>query len=149
MCLKRLLKCLETLDMKIGSCLEFRPWPKPYTVFNEEYPFNDVYYIGIRIRGGVIPKKTNIDLSDTRKKFYEQFHMQLEKDKTVDELLSSRVIDLRVDYKTREQLPDQVRPKSANRPTQQVVEPRQMEPLFQRDNHLDFDTLVQKRPRYN
>ena len=68
------------LDKKIGEVLEFRPWPRPYNLINEEYPFNDVYYIGIRVRGGVIPKKTTIDFSDTRKKFYEQFLNQLEKD---------------------------------------------------------------------
>ena len=83
MCLKRLVKCLEILDSKIGECLEFRPWPRPYKLHNEEYPYNDVYYIGIRIKGGIIPKKTTIDFSDTRKKFYEQFLNQLDKDYTV------------------------------------------------------------------
>lgn len=138
MCLKRLVKCLEILDSKIGECLEFRPWPRPYKLHNEEYPYNDVYYIGIRIKGGIIPKKTTIDFSDTRKKFYEQFLNQLDKDYTVQDLLKQRAIDLRVDYKTRDQLPDEVRPKNAGRNNQPVVEPRQRE-LPPRDSHLEFD----------
>ena len=94
----------------------------------------------------MIPKKTTIDFSDTRKKFYEQFLNQLEKDTKVQELLNERAIDLRVDYKSRDQLPDEVRPKNASRPTQPVLEPRQRE-LPPRDNHLEFDALVQKRAK--
>ena len=85
--LKRLLKNLENFDKMIGECLEFRPWPKPYKLPNEEYPFNDVYYFGIRVRGGVIPKKGNIDFTNTRKIFYEYFNNQLDNNYAVKDLM--------------------------------------------------------------
>ena len=74
---KRLLKGLEILDNKIGDFLEFRPYPRSTRLHNEEYPCTDAYYIGVRIRGGVIPKKEVIELSDTRRIFYEKFEESL------------------------------------------------------------------------
>lgn len=61
------------LDKKIGECLEFRPYPKGYKLHHDEFLYVDAYYIGIRIRGGVIPRKDVIDLTDTRRIFYEKF----------------------------------------------------------------------------
>ena len=75
--IKRLVKNLEKLDMKIGECLEFRPYPCGYRLRNEEFPYTDAYYIGVRIRGGVLPKKKIIDLTDTRRIFFENFQDSL------------------------------------------------------------------------
>ena len=77
--LKQLLKNLEKFDEKIiGDCLEFRPWPVAYRLDIPEFPKNDVYYFGIRIRGGVIAKKGTIDFTETRKRFYEKFTEKME-----------------------------------------------------------------------
>ena len=54
---KHMLKKLEMLDLKIGGILEFRPNPKGYRLRNDDFPYTDAYYIGMRIRGGVVPKK--------------------------------------------------------------------------------------------
>lgn len=70
---KKLLKNLEMFDRKIGECLEFRPWPKSTTLRNDDFPFNDVFYIGMRVKGGCLPKKELIDLTETRRIFYDKF----------------------------------------------------------------------------
>jgi len=96
----------------IGDCLEFRPYPKTFKLNNEQFPFNDAYYIGIRIRGGVIPKKNIVDMTATRKLFFDKFREQLEVNPGVKQLLENKAIDMRIEYKSRTQLPDEVRPKS-------------------------------------
>ena len=116
---KRMLKGLEMLDKKIGDCLEFRPYPKSFALDNEEYPYTDAYYIGMRIRGGVIPKKKIIELTDTRKIFYEKFDESLYQNEVVQELVNEKSVDIRVDYKSRENLPDKVRPKPKQPRSQQ------------------------------
>ena len=75
---KKLVKGLEFLDKKIGEYLEFRPNPKSYKLSNDEFLYAEAFYIGIRVRGGVIPKKDNIDLTDTRRFFYEKFQLSIE-----------------------------------------------------------------------
>ena len=108
---KRLVKLLETFSIKkLGECLEFRPYPKSYKLKNEEFPYNDVYYIGIRVRGGVIPKKENIDLTETRRRFFDNFFESLDQNLPVKSLVIEKHVDLRVDYKQRSDLPDEVRP---------------------------------------
>ena len=144
--LKRLLKNLENFDKMVGECLEFRPWPKPYNLPNEEFPFNDVYYFGIRVRGGVIPKKGNIDFTNTRKIFYEYFNYQLDNNLAVKDLMTEKAIDLRIDYKSREQLPDVVRPKDVGRTKQPVFDSRRTH-MPPRQEVYEFDALVNKRAR--
>lgn len=70
---KRLVKNLETLDRKIGEFLEFRPYPKSFPLENEDFACTDAYYIGVRIKGGILPKKEMIDLTDTRRIFFDKF----------------------------------------------------------------------------
>ena len=74
------MKSLEMFNRlpQVGDCLEFRPYPRSYKLKNDEFPYNDAYYIGIRIRGGVIPKKENIDLTETRRKFFDKFWESLD-----------------------------------------------------------------------
>ena len=93
---------MEMLDkMKLGEVLKFRPYPAHYRLHNEEFPLNDAYYIGIRISGGKIPKKEVVDLTDTRRIFYDKFLEQLESNIPVQELIMEKAIDLRVEYRTR------------------------------------------------
>lgn len=119
--LKNLLKHLEKFDEKIiGQCLELRPWPVNYRRKDiPEFPYNDIYYIGIRIRGGVIPKKGTIDFTATRKIFYEQFTGKMNENEVIYDLMMNKEIDLKIDYKTRAQLPDNVRPNIV--PTQSAL----------------------------
>jgi len=67
---------------------------------NIEFPYNEAYYIGIRIKGGVPLKKHTIDLTQTRVKFYDKLR-EINKAK-FHELLSQKMIELRVDYKRRQ-----------------------------------------------
>jgi hypothetical protein len=83
-----------------GDCLELRTFPKSYTLDNTEYPFNEAYYIGIRIKGGVPLKKHTIDLTQTRVKFYDKLR-EIKKEE-FHELLSQKMIELKVDYKSRQ-----------------------------------------------
>ena len=76
----------------------------------------------MRIRGGVVPKKNMkvIDLTETRRLFYEGFQKAIDETSNarVSELVADKEFDLRVDYKRREDLPDEVRPKP--KPSQQA-----------------------------
>ena len=86
---KRLVKNMEMLDKKVGEFLEFRPYPKSYRLRNEEFPYSDAYYIGIRVRGGVVPKKPLVDLTETRRIFFENFGESLGVNKPVQDLVMS------------------------------------------------------------
>ena len=109
-----LIEKLTIFDQRInGECLELRTFPKSYSLHDPEYPYNEAYYIGIRIKGGVLLKKHTIDLTQTRQKFYEKLR-EIKKEE-FHELLSQKAIELKVDYKTSLQLPDQVRPKKCDR----------------------------------
>ena len=88
---KRLVKQLEMLDsLKLGQCLEFRPYPISFKLQNEEFPYADAYYIGMRVRGGVLPKKEIIDLNDTRRIFFDKFWASLEANKPVQDLSNEK-----------------------------------------------------------
>mmetsp|Transcript_24464 Transcript_24464/g.32778 ORF Transcript_24464/g.32778 Transcript_24464/m.32778 type:complete len:423 (+) Transcript_24464:119-1387(+) len=104
--IKHMLKKLETLDQKIGGILEFRPYPRGYRLQNEDFPYTDAYYIGVRIRGGVVPKKNMkiIDLTETRRLFFEGFQKAIDETSNVrvQQLVMEKQFDLRVDYKKRE-----------------------------------------------
>jgi hypothetical protein len=68
---KRLMKGLEAYDKRIGECLEFRPYPRSYKIANDQFTICEAFYIGIRVKGGVIPKKKVIDFSETRRVFFD------------------------------------------------------------------------------
>lgn len=109
--IKHIIKQLTIFDKKInGECLELRTFPKSYSLFDPVFPYNEAYYIGIRIKGGVLLKKHTIDLTLTRRKFYDLLREKHLKQEFHD-LLDAGKIELRVNYRTRAQLPDQVRPK--------------------------------------
>ena len=149
------MKGLEILDNKIGDFLEFRPYPRSTRLHNEEYPCTDAYYIGVRIRGGVIPRKEVIGLSDTRRIFYERFEGSLEYNSIVQELVNEKAVDIRVDYKTRENLPDEVRPKPQPTRKQQNAQKKQQQQQIstvsasrpQRPDVAKWDMLESKRRR--
>lgn len=62
--IKQLIKQLTIFDEKInGDCLELRTFPKSFKLDLADFPFNEAYYIGIRIKGGVLLKKRTIDLT--------------------------------------------------------------------------------------
>ena len=70
---------LVAFDEKInGECLEMRIFPKGYTLPESEFECNDAFYIGIRIKGGVILKKHIVDLTSTRRKFYDKLREKLD-----------------------------------------------------------------------
>lgn len=110
-----MLKQLEIFDANINcTTLEFRPWAQSYRLYDDAYPYNDTYYIGIRIRGGKEIHKEHVDLCQTRRLYYDKIAEKLTTDQSgMLQLFESpeRPIDLRISYKTRAQLPDEVRPK--------------------------------------
>ena len=58
----------------------------------------------------MIPKHKNIDFSVTRKIFYDGFFSKLDEDYA--EQINTKEIDLRINYRRRDQLPDKIRPKT-------------------------------------
>lgn len=100
--------------MKInGRTLELRPWCKSYQVQSEMpegFECSDYYYIGMRIRRGVEIKKENVDLSATRRLFFDRLLDQLDQNAAVEQLIADGQSDIRVDYRTRDLLPVEVRP---------------------------------------
>ena len=96
------------------NVLEFRPQSHKYKIADKEYEFNTAYYIGIRVRGGKeLPTEEPIDLRETRRIYYKQINAALEFDESgLNEMFESpdRLIDIRVCYKTRAQLPEEIRP---------------------------------------
>ena len=103
-----------------------------------------------------------IDLTETRKFFYEGFEKSIgDSNARVQQLVESKDFDLRVDYKRRENLPDEVRtriknpqpmrgdagPGAAGHPTPSMFSLG--EPTgAQRPDMSEWDTLVDKRRRY-
>lgn len=100
--IKQLIKQLTIFDEKInGDCLELRTFPKGYKLQNDEFPFSEAYYIGIRIKGGILLKKRTIDLTQTRRKFYDILR-EKGLNQEFHDMLTAKKIELRVDYKSRD-----------------------------------------------
>ena len=48
--LRKFLGTLEKFNELKGGCMEFRPWPKTYTIEDANYPNSEAHYIGIRMK---------------------------------------------------------------------------------------------------
>ena len=100
--IKALVRNIENkCNDKIGRIIELRPYPKPTTLKNEEYPFNSVFYIGIRIARNVEVRHDLVDFNNSRKSFYEFIAKELDKNQSYNTFIEERLCDLRIDYKTR------------------------------------------------
>jgi len=55
-------------------------------------------------------KKENVDLSNTRRLFFDKLRELLQKNPNVESLMIEQAIDMKVTYRSRAQLPDEVRP---------------------------------------
>ena len=94
--------------------MEFRPWPKSYNIPNPNFPISDTYYFGIRIKKNDSGMQVRVDLTETIKIFYKNLKEKwISQDEKLMELIVKKQADIQVNYKRREQLPDEVRPKDA------------------------------------
>lgn len=110
--IKNLLQRLEIADKHLNSeSFDFRPWTNSYRLPDEHFEVCEAFYIGVRIKGGK-NVRSHVDLSETRSLFFDMVHELLVFNQTVKDLLheESRPIDMRVCYKARGELPDEVRP---------------------------------------
>jgi hypothetical protein len=73
----------------------------------------DVYFIGIRIRHGVEITKDEIDLTGTRQRFFEQINelLAMKQNPYIEDLVENQKVDIKVEYRHRNELPIEVRPK--------------------------------------
>ena len=62
---------MKGLEKFFGEFLEFRPYPRSYKLVSITWPICEAFYIGIRVKGGVKPKKKIIDLDITRNGFFD------------------------------------------------------------------------------
>ena len=104
---------MEKLSINLGNHFELRPWPKSYHFESEEYPYNNIHYFGIRIKRsptGKLPPES-IDITETLKFFYNKINERVENDDKLYEFVHQKIVDIKVNYMKRENLPDDVRPK--------------------------------------
>ena len=75
---------------------------------------SDTYFIGLRIRRNVQITKNTIDINGTRQRFFDDIFTLLQDKKltrTIEALIEETKVDIKVEYRTRGQLPVEVRPK--------------------------------------
>jgi hypothetical protein len=82
------------------------------------------FYIGIRVKGGIEVTIDAIDFTSTRRSFFDWLNTD---NKNTDNkpasnavfqnLLQADLIDLKIEYKSRDSLPDEVRPKPVEKET--------------------------------
>ena len=123
---------LENINRNKYLCLEFRPFPKAYSLGNKKekgFDIDDTYYFGIRIKNVIDPSTGSdikdmcpqIDLTDTRIRFFaklQDFILNPERsDFSYNDLLQKAEIDIDVQCLTREDLPELVKPKIQIKPT--------------------------------
>lgn len=72
------------------------------------------FFIGIRVKGGIPIFTDSIDFTNARKKFFDWLStdQQIPKNAIVTKLLQENKIDLKIEYKSRDSLPSEVKPKS-------------------------------------
>lgn len=102
---------MQNLNDREYKCLEFRPWPKSYTLGNRQneemggYQSDDTYYFGIRVKhAGEIQR---IDLTEARKEFFSYVNQMISDRSKKDydnffSLLESKKIDIGVRLLPRE-----------------------------------------------
>lgn len=99
--------------------MEFRPWPKSYSLGNSEvFRLDGTYYFGIRIKKNDSGTQMRIDLTDTIKIFYKKLREWISTDQRLMTMIVEKLVDIKINYVKREDLPEIVRPKG----TQQVGE---------------------------
>ena len=111
--------------MKAGNFgLEFRPWPNPYVIESTMKPLpgdtvtytkSTSFFIGIRVKTNKNVQLMQIDFSSHIQAYFESFighHFTVSKDSGVLlEWVTQRLVDIRIKYVSRDDLPDEVRPK--------------------------------------
>eukprot|EP00347_Sterkiella_histriomuscorum_P020501 403337557 len=112
--IRKLLQQLEKLNELKGGCMEFRPWPKSYHLENNlDFPMDDTYYFGIRIKKNESDAQMRIDLTDTIKIFYKKLREWISVDHKLMQMIVDKLVDIKINYIRRETLPDVIRPRGA------------------------------------
>lgn len=119
---------LETINrQKFKNCLEFRPYPQAYHLnnkINEGFEVDNTYFFGIRVKNFYNPEinghikdvHPQIDLTETRSKFFNKIYEFLSNEEkpdfSYDENRKQGEIDIDIKCLSRDELPEQVRPKN-------------------------------------
>ena len=78
----------------------------------EDFEFNDTHYIGIRIRkddpASQLPDM--IEFNDTLKIFYAKLQEWVDQEEKHSKVVKEKLVDVKINYRRREYLPDLVRP---------------------------------------
>ena len=112
-------------DMKAGNFgLEFRPWPNPNVIESTMIPLpgdtvayakSTSFFIGVRVKTNKNIQSMQIDFSSHIQAYFESFishHFTVSKDAGVLlDWVTQRLVDIRIKYVSRDELPDEVRPK--------------------------------------
>jgi hypothetical protein len=109
--IKNIVKILEEDRQKIGGrILELRTHTRAFNInteISDDFACADVYYIGMRVRKNVEIKKELIDLTGSRRMFFEWIVEHLEKypNASIQEMIDANTVDIKIDYRSREELP--------------------------------------------
>jgi hypothetical protein len=92
--------------------MEFRPWPRSYHLKHDVYTINDAHYFGIRIKKTDQGAPEKIQMTDTIKIFYSKLRDWVMSDEKLIKYVTEKDVDIRVHYYKRDDLPEEVRPKT-------------------------------------
>lgn len=112
-------------DMKAGNFgLEFRPWPNPYVIQSTMTPLpgdtvtytkSTSFFIGVRVKTNKNVQLMQIDFSSHIQAYFESFighHFSVNKEgEVLLDWVTQKLVDIRIKYVSRDELPEEVRPK--------------------------------------
>ena len=120
--LRHLITFLQQLkEVRSGIVLEFRPWSTAYRIESTmnrtsanrpQYGVSETYFIGIRVKKNENIESLRVDLTQSISKFYSKFSGTITEE--MAEIVNSKQVDLQINYVTRENLPEEVKPKAKN-----------------------------------
>lgn len=92
--------------------MEFRPWAKSYHLGNNEnFPLDGTYYFGIRIKKNDSGQMMRVEMTDTIKIFYKKLKEWIGLDPRLMTMIVEKLVDLKINYISRDDLPEMIRPK--------------------------------------
>ena len=81
--------------------MDFRPWPDSFSFEDQVYKKNDTYYFGVRIKKNESGMMMRVDLTETIKIFYKKLKEWISSDPKLNELVTTKACDLKINYKRR------------------------------------------------
>ncbi|TNV83775.1 hypothetical protein FGO68_gene2709 [Halteria grandinella] len=118
--LRFFVSALEKLTSQKTYAVEFRPWPKSYTIqstltqVDDDYAYtkSDSYFIGMRIKRNETVEMVTVDLTQTIQKYYESLAQWIhDQQPDCEEAAGLKHVDVQIRYVGQEGLPEDVKPK--------------------------------------